>query len=571
MKASDDPGREHSLRALADELRDPLGLLADVSQAFATSLDLDETLDNTVAQISHYMHAEAASLFLLENDDTELVCKASAGPVDVVGLRLKADQGIVGKSVTSGRVQFIRDVREDADFAEFVDATTGFETRSVLCAPLVLRGHCLGAMEVLNKGEGDGLFDASDRHLLQVLASSAALVIRNARMAVELVEQERIRKELELAREIQATLLPGQGNPADPIVGVNIPAREVSGDFYDYYRLGDGRMAFSLGDVSGKGMNAALLMAKTSSLLHCLGKGITRPSELLAQVNREVCESVTRGMFVTLVAGIYDPAHDEVCLANAGHQPPMLLDVAGGMTELPATAPPLGILADVEFPEQRVRLEGRRLYLFTDGVTEAPGPAGGDLGVDGLRAELTSRGALPARERLERVVAELAAREALRRDDITLLVIESPGTEPHRYTFEARAGNLEGLRGYVDGVLRTMTCPDRLRDQLVLAVNEACMNIIQHGYGGDTRDAITLQILNNDGILEFRVEDAAPRVDPARIKPRELTDIRPGGLGTHFIREIMDEVDYQVPEHGRGNRLVMRKRISNHEVAHDAV
>ncbi|MCP4043940.1 MAG: SpoIIE family protein phosphatase, partial [Gammaproteobacteria bacterium] len=404
-------------------IEDHLALLAEVSQAFASSLDVDETLQNAVRQIVHFMRAEAASLFLLENSATELVCRSCAGPVDVVGLRIGAEQGIVGKSMRENRVQFIRDVRRDPDFAGFVDEGTGFETRSILCVPLRVKDTRIGALEVINKDSSDGLFNATDRYLLQVMASTASLVIHNARMAAELMEQERMRKELELAREIQAGLLPASRPVGFPLAGINVPALEVSGDFYDYFELDDGRVGFSLGDVSGKGMNAALLGAKVSSLLHALGKSISNPAELMARVNGEICESVTRGMFVTLVVGTYDPGRDRLCFTNAGHLPLLFRERNGGFLEIPAHTPPVGITREMVFKTMDLALEGGSIYLYTDGVTEGADQDEKPLGAWGLQKLINSIYRLPLKDRLEYIVGAINSGAPARKDDVTLLVI----------------------------------------------------------------------------------------------------------------------------------------------------
>ena len=176
------------------------GLLAEVTHEFASSLNVEETLQNAIDQIIVYLNAEAASIFLLEEDGQALICRKCAGPVDVTGLRLRPDQGIVGKTVTQNESQIVRDVSENDNFAAVVDKDTGFVTRSIMCAPLTVRGQCIGALELINKRSGDRLFAASDMHLATAVASAAALAIHNARMAQALVEQERVRKELELAR-----------------------------------------------------------------------------------------------------------------------------------------------------------------------------------------------------------------------------------------------------------------------------------------------------------------------------------------------------------------------------------
>lgn len=405
------------------QLERHLALLARLSHEFASSLDIDETLNNAIDQMMDYMNAEAASIFLLENNDTELVCRACAGPIKLIGLRLAADQGIVGSTVQDNHVHMVRDVREDPNFTTQVDKQTGFTTRSILCAPLTVKDHRLGAIELVNKKTEDGLFRHDDQYMLTALASSAALAIHNAAMATALIGQERIQRELELASEIQNNLLPAARDDSFPVHGLNLPMREVSGDFYDYFTLDDGRIVFNLADVSGKGMNASLLMAKTSSLFHCLGKTVTEPGKLLKMINNEVHENSTRGMFVTMIGGIFNPADGSVILANAGHQPALLQSRRGEIEWIAGESPPLGILPGIDFPETRLNLAGGALYLYTDGVTEAQ-TDGEMLGEDGLLALIQSHQAKPASLRLKAMLASLQRDGRLLIDDVTMLVVE---------------------------------------------------------------------------------------------------------------------------------------------------
>ena len=398
-------------------------VLAEVIQGFATSLNLQETLRNAIGHFIVYMNAEAASIFLLESDDAELVCQQCAGPVDITGLRMDANQGIVGKTVREQRYKIVRDVHRDSDFEASIDAGTGFVTRSILCAPLVVRGHCIGALELINKKGGDGLFDEDDRHLLSTLAAAAALAIHNARMAEALLEQERVRKELELVREVQVNLLPRSVDGSSPVVALNIPAREVSGDFYDFMTLPDGRIYFNLADVSGKGMNTALWMAKTSGPLRCLAKTTASLGELLARVNDEVYETSSHGMFVTMVTGFYDPASDEIEFANAGHLPALYRDPGGNYREFAAEGPPIGILPDSDFAVTRLPLAGGSFYLYTDGVTESPDAHGQILEVAGLIRLIQATAHLTPATRLEQIVAALRRSGVKQRDDITMMVI----------------------------------------------------------------------------------------------------------------------------------------------------
>jgi phosphoserine phosphatase RsbU/P len=400
------------------------GLLATITLDFATSLNIEEALQHAIEQIIGYLNAEAASIFLLDDSGRTLICRKCAGPVDITGLRLPAVEGIVGATVQTNQIQLVRDVQENTQFAATVDAGTGFVTRSILCVPLAVRDQCIGALELINKRSGDGLFASADSHLATAVAAAAALAIHNARMAQVLVEQERMRKELELARAIQVSLLPA-ANSKLPIVGLNRPAYQVSGDFYDYLELPDGRIYFCVADVAGKGMNAALLMAKTTSLLRCLAKEIDDPAILLAKVNIEICETASLGIFVTIVAGFLEPTTGQVVFANAGHQPPLLWPPSTPQPNLRASAPPLGIMATLDATTESLTLVGgRSLYLFTDGVTEAQDVACKPLGLDGLSGILDRVSGVPRSARLSAIVTEMEHQQRAFHDDLTLLLIE---------------------------------------------------------------------------------------------------------------------------------------------------
>jgi sigma-B regulation protein RsbU (phosphoserine phosphatase) len=397
-----------------------------MSQDFASTLDIDTTLRNALIQITRHIGAEGGALFLLDEAGDELVCHASDGPVQLTGLRLSTTEGVVGRSVRNNTCEMVRDALNDPSFEPRIDRNTGFTTRSILCAPLSVHDQCLGAIELVNKKGADGLFDTPHLHVLRAMASSAALALLNARFAASLVERERDRRELELAAEIQRSLLPGRRPPPFPVAGVNLPARLVSGDFFDFLVFADGRIAFTVGDVSGKGIRAALLMAKTASLYRCLAKKERAPGRLLGIINEEICDTATRGMFITMLVGIYDPAAQTVCIANAGHEPPLLYSMDGAFRSFPAQAPPVGISTTVVgegiFPEARIALGTGTFYVFTDGVTDARTTEGGELGVEGLKTLIEQVATMPLPDRLDTIAARLA--QTPLRDDLTVLAVD---------------------------------------------------------------------------------------------------------------------------------------------------
>jgi len=402
-----------------------LELVAAMAEDFAASGDVSTSLGHALERIAEHVGAEGGSIFLREPDQGALICEASTGPLDLRGLRLGAEEGVVGRAVQDNSCEIVRDAVRDPGFGGDGSESRGFPTRSILCASLSVGGRSLGAIELVNKRGHGKLFDDHDRRLLRTLAAAAGLALHNAQLARDLVEQERVRRELELAAEIQRNLLPSARPAPFPVCGVNVPAHQVSGDFYDYLMLADGRVAFAVGDVAGKGINAALLMAKTASLYRCLARDVAGPGALLARINEEICDTATRGMFVTMVAGVYDPAGRQAVLANAGHEPPLVHRPGDRFDAIPAEAPPLGISSGwqggEEISESVVDMEDARLYVFTDGITESR-VQGSAFGTEGVKALLRELAGLDVATRIERLVERVAGDPG--HDDLTLLALD---------------------------------------------------------------------------------------------------------------------------------------------------
>ncbi len=399
-----------------------LASLADLSQALARSVDIGRTLQLLVTRIVETMHAEAASIFLVDSTGTQLECRACAGPTDIVGLRVSIDTGIVGRTFESNTCQLVRDASQDPDFATKIDDKTGFVTRSVLCAPLSAANGPIGVIEVLNKRDG-ALFGHADRELLRMLAAPAVLAVGNAQMATELLEQNRILRELQLARRMQRMMLPKRRRAGYPVIGINRPAREMSGDFYDFFDLPDGRIAFTIGDVAGKGLDAALIMIRTASLMRWIGKeGRHPPTEWLALVNTELASTVSGGMFVCAVAGFYDRASRQVTWASAGFPPALVRDSHGEVREVVAGGPPLGIVDEATWQDEYADLSQGSLYFYSDGVTDVLQASGERLGVAGVRTLVSGLAHLPPEARLRSMLGIL--RRLKLPDDTTMLLIE---------------------------------------------------------------------------------------------------------------------------------------------------
>jgi sigma-B regulation protein RsbU (phosphoserine phosphatase) len=249
--------------------------------------------------------------------------------------------------------------------------------RSILCVPLALKDAVLGVVYVDNRLQR-GLFVKDDLELVSAIASSAAVAIENARLYQVAVEKGRMERELQMARDVQASLLP-RGTPQVPGWDFAVrwrPAREVAGDYYDFIPGDGGQLGVVIGDVSDKGMHSALFMAVTRSIVRASVSHASAPVEGISNANRLICGDSVDGMFVTLFYALLRPELGEITYVNAGHNPALLYRQSRAeqepLTLLRPTGMALGILEDFAFEQRSVCLEpGDCMVLYTDGVTDA--------------------------------------------------------------------------------------------------------------------------------------------------------------------------------------------------------
>ena len=406
-----------------------LEIVTKMNQEFAVSLDLNDTLKTALQVIIARINAEAANIFLINEKKQKFECIASLHQNYLDEYELDLKDGVMGKAVQQRkcvRVGNVRkDVREIAEFYFDLDNKTNFTTYSVLCSPLIAANDCIGVIHCLNKKTNDKLFIEDDRKLLETLSAPAALAIRNAKMAKEMIEKNKIQKEVEIVGEIQRSLLSQNKKEDFPISGINIPAKVVSGDFYNFSELGEGKYGFGVADVSGKGIKSSLLMSKASSLYRCLSKTMFSTSELLMLLNNEICETISRGMFVTMLVGIYDSNKKELKLSSAGHEPPLILKKDGSFSTFEEAGPPLGIMAKTKYNETTIGFDESSMYIFTDGITEIKDPKGEMLGSDGFKNYIKKYQEKPNNERLKIIIDDIINSGKIQKDDLTILVVDS--------------------------------------------------------------------------------------------------------------------------------------------------
>lgn len=405
-----------------------LELVTKMGQEFAKTLDLKETLQTSLELIIKRINAQAANIFLIDNDRQNFQCIASKHQAYLEDFEIPITQGVMGKAALMKQCIRVGDVRKDVrEIAEFyfdLDNKTNFTTYSVLCSPLIVSDECIGVIHCLNKKTDNKLFEESDRKLLETLSGPAALAIRNAKMAKDLIDKNRIEKEIEIVGEIQKTLLSQNIKENFPIAGINIPAKVVSGDFYNFSELSNGVYGFGVADVSGKGIKSSLLMSKASSLYRCLSKTNFSAAGLLDILNTEICETTSRGMFVTMLVGIYDSNKNELTLSNAGHEPPLIYSKDGNFSNFEEAGPPLGIAPKFKFKETKINFSNSSMYIFTDGITEIRDAKGNMLEAEGFKDYIKKYQQIPNHERLNKIIEDIIKSGRIQKDDLTIVTVD---------------------------------------------------------------------------------------------------------------------------------------------------
>ena len=404
--------------------------LVEVSGLINAITDYGELLRAILDVARRVIQTETASLFLVnaESGNLELAISTRGGGTYVEPkLTVPRGKGIAGWVFEHGEPLLIPDAYADERFYKEADRQTGFVTRSILCAPLKRDDKIIGVLQVLNPRMKNA-FEPEDLDGFSAYANLTATAIEKLRAIERMRAQERVERDLAIAAEIQSEIL-SRAIPAEVpgacFAAHNTPAANVGGDFYGVFVRSPEEIYFTIGDVSGKGISAALLMAQTLSAMHFVFAATSGPAHALSLLNETLHANAIRGMFVTTLVGRLTPAARRVEIASAGHCPPVLINAAGASSKLEtAAALPLGILRKASYSQSSVVLEqGARLVFYTDGLSESRSGEDGGMFDDKL-LEQAAGTAAGARDLLDRLIgAERAHRGGGRQlDDLTVLV-----------------------------------------------------------------------------------------------------------------------------------------------------
>lgn len=445
--------------------------------------------------------------------------------------------------------------------------------------PLVSQGELVG---LLNLGPrlSEQDYSTDDRTLLNDLATQAAPALRVAQLVREKraqdLERERIEQELHVARLIQQTLLPKELPmlPGWQISSYYQPARAVGGDFYDFMYFDDGRLGLVIGDVTDKGVPAALVMATTRSILRSTASAAVSPGQVLQQANDLLYQDIPPNMFVTCLYAILDPASGRLEYANAGHDLPYRRH-AGQVSELRATGMPLGLMPGMAYEEKEITLTpGESILFYSDGLVEAHNERRQMFGFPHLMKLLEDvPGNTPIVDYLLAELAGFTGPDWEQEDDVTLVTLhcenssgsqssrsdgatitqnQQPANNQHWHTLAEFSvpsvpGNERKAMEQVALAVRDLHLPTRRLEQLKTAVAEATMNAMEHGNHYQADVPVVIQVQTTDTTLAVRITDQGE--GPATIEAQtpdleaKLAELQtPRGWGLFLIKNLVDDL-----------------------------
>jgi len=410
------------LREQAQRRRLEYSLLADISVDVGKTLTREEVLDRILVNLNKVVPFDAAAIFLYhkKTDTISSVLHSGYPRAAQEKIQLKSSEGLVGVVARSKQGIIVPDVRNHADYRNVRS-----RTRSEMVAPMILRGQVLGLFNL----ENDKLdaYTENDLRLLEAFAAQAAVSIDRAYLFEERKVKLEIEEELRIARTVQEFLTPRKSlvSGAFRVAGANYPSLEVSGDYYDFFPAMNRLIAFAVADVAGKGVPASLIMASFRAALRTVAPYMTSARQIAVRMNSILLETVRPQDFVTAFIGVLNPDTGEITYCNAGQNPPILMAPDGTSRQLDTGGPPLGIMAEAEYFEGRLRLTDEVLVCYTDGATEAANPEGQDFGEARLSEAIHANLSLPPYRLCTALYA--AVREFMHNakqvDDTTFLVM----------------------------------------------------------------------------------------------------------------------------------------------------
>lgn len=542
-----------------------LGAILDVTSALAAPFDLMTMLGEVVGAAKQVLNAERGSVWLHEPATDELVLRVATG---IAPIRVPSGSGLVGACARERRIINVPDCYADPRFDPGVDRASGFRTRSMLTLPLVDHHDALvGVMQVLNKA--GGAFDADDERLASALAAQCAVALQRVRMTEAVIEGEKMRQALETARVVQMSTLPSSMPelPGYDLAATFRPAELTGGDTYDVATIDQGLLVV-LGDATGHGIAPALSVTQMHAMLRMAFRLGADLDAAYLQVNNRLAETLAEDRFITAFVGLVDPASHRLRFHSGGQGPIVRVRAADAACErYKPTSFPLGAMA---LPRARAPVEvalapGDVVALLSDGFYERASPSGelfGEARVEALLCEHHGSSAADLLARLERAV-EAFAQGAPQQDDMTAVIVKrSAAPSALSRSFERSFDSIAPMVAFSAEAFDRLGLDRAHLATVDFAVEELFTNMVKYATG--SASAVDVEIRAIAGGVEVTLVDHD--VEPFDVTRAPDADVRapvearrPGGLGLHLVRRMVDAIEYRYVDAIRESRTTFRK------------
>ncbi len=521
-----------------------------VTAKLATPFDLRTMLVEVVAAAREVLACEAGSVWLYDADSDELVLEVATG---IAPVRVPAGSGIVGSCARSREAINVPDCYADPRFNREVDRSTGFRTRCMLTLPLVgHRDELVGVMQLLNKR--DGVFNAHDEYLAGALAAQCAVALQRARMTEALLEGERMRQELMLAREMQMATLPAEMPvvPGYDLHGVSRPADETGGDSFDLALLPQGLLVV-LADATGHGIGPALSVTQMQAMLRMAFRLGAALDDAYLHLNNQLDEDLPPDRFITAFIGLLDTGGHRLAYHSGGQGPILHWSAASGAfdayrpTCFPLAAMPL---ASGRPGREIVLAEGDLLALISDGLFDCRNAAGEEFGQARVEALLAAHHRRPMAELAERLLEDFDAFRAgaPQEDDVTVVLLRRLPPPGPAADFPRRIDALPAIFAFTAASVAQLGADAALLPTIDFAVEELFTNMVK--YSRESAADVRIALAAVAGGLEVELVDSGVEAFDPRSRPevdihQPLEARQPGGLGIHLVKRMVEDFDYR--------------------------
>jgi len=545
-----------------------LGSLYELGLAVNESKDDEDLFFRSIKIISKELRAVRAAIFVVSDDLKMLKVKSLINGNYETTSEKYIEESVIVTSITQNKILHHESyVVQNEDLGPDVKFIFG---PYIIIPMLFSDGKPFGAISI-SEPEDKTPFTSNQLRLLLTISSQFVKGYENIKLNRDMLAKKAMEKEIEITRNIQNNILPAKlpGGSNFEIGVKTVPAKEVSGDFYDSFKYSDGQFSFLIADVSGKSLPAAIFMAMSSSIIRTLGRNHDlSPDEILRQSNSLIYEDSQSGMFVTLFFIHYNPSTMEIQFASAGHNDQLWIKSDGSYELMKGKGAPLGVIPTGNYAGGMIKPSiGDIIVLYTDGAVEEKDPQDNEYGLDKFAEEIIKRKHLKPQQIADEIFQEIHnfAQGNEQFDDFTVMILKFNDDYQFKKVFPAKNNQIPILRDFIFNTIKVREVDEISCEDILLCCDEAGTNIVMHSYKDTTLKNPTFEcsIKFTDDTLEILLRDQGKKFLRENVpKPSleaNLRGERRGGFGVFIMEKLMDQVEYRYVN--GFNETIMRKKI----------